>query len=63
MYKAYFTRRLLEALSLADQATDVQERDTHLRASRYYCALLGFESLPECHAHARRAVAGDQRPG
>jgi hypothetical protein len=47
MYKAYFTRRLLEALSLADQATDVQERATHLRASRYYCALLGLDRSPE----------------
>lgn len=63
MYKAYFTRRLLEALSLADQATDVQERDTHLRASRYYCALLGFESLPECRAYYQPPVAEGQRPG
>jgi hypothetical protein len=63
MYKAYFTRRLLEALSLADQATDIQERATHLRASRYYCALLGFESLPECRASDHGPVAKDRPRG
>lgn len=36
MYKAYFVRRLLEALSLADQAESDRERSIHLRASRYY---------------------------
>ena len=40
MYKAYFSRRLLEALTLAEQATSVKERSVHLRASDYYRALL-----------------------
>ena len=40
MYKAYFTRRLLEALSLAEQAESEQERAIHLRASRYYRDLI-----------------------
>jgi hypothetical protein len=40
MYKAYFTRRLLEALSLAEQADNEQERSIHLRASRYYRDLI-----------------------
>jgi hypothetical protein len=40
MYKAYFTRRLLEALSLAEQAPTEQERSIHLRASRYYRDLI-----------------------
>ena len=40
MYKAYFTRRLLEALSLAEQAENDEERSIHLRASRYYRDLI-----------------------
>ncbi len=40
MYDAYFTKRLLEALALADEATNAEERCTHLRASRYYRDLL-----------------------
>jgi hypothetical protein len=40
MYKAYFTRRLLAALSLAEQAESEQERSIHLRASRYYRDLI-----------------------
>ncbi len=40
MYQAYFTRRLLEALSLAEQASDAGERSVHLRTSRYYRDLL-----------------------
>jgi hypothetical protein len=43
MYKAYFVRRLLEALSLADQAGSDEERTIHLRTSRYYRELI--ESL------------------
>jgi hypothetical protein len=43
MYKAYFVRRLLEALSLADQAKDEAERSIHIRTSRYYRQLI--ESL------------------
>jgi hypothetical protein len=46
MTKAYFTRRLHEALSLADQAPNAQERNAHLRAARYYCDLLGLNRLP-----------------
>jgi hypothetical protein len=48
MYKAYFTRRLLEALSLAEQAETEQERSIHLRASRYYRALI--ESTERRHS-------------
>jgi hypothetical protein len=40
MYEAYFTRRLLEALNLAEQATSPKERSIHLRASRYYRDIL-----------------------
>ena len=40
MYEAYFTRRLLEALNLADEAADADERSLHLRTSRYYRDLL-----------------------
>jgi hypothetical protein len=43
MYKAYFVRRLLEALSLADQADNEAERVIHIRTSRYYRDLI--ESL------------------
>ena len=40
MYEAYFTRRLLEALTLADEAADAEERSLHLRTTRYYRDLL-----------------------
>ena len=40
MYEAYFTKRLLEALSLAERARDADERSIHLRTSRYYRDLL-----------------------
>lgn len=63
MYKAYFTRRLLEALSLADEATNAEERSIHLRASRYYCALLGLQSLPERRSRHRHSVAEEQQRG
>ena len=46
MTKAYFTRRLHEALSLADEASGEKERNAHLRAARYYCDLLGLNRLP-----------------
>lgn len=36
MYKAYFVRRLLEALSLAEQAKTERERSIYLRTSLYY---------------------------
>ena len=40
MYKAYFTRRLLEALEMAEQAPSAEERRVYLRASRYYRNLI-----------------------
>jgi hypothetical protein len=55
MYKAYFSRRLLEALSLADHAVNPQERSTYLRISRYYCALLGLQRL-----HGEDSTTGNQ---
>jgi hypothetical protein len=42
MYEAYFTKRLLEALTLADEAVDADVRSIHLQASRYYRDLLEF---------------------
>ena len=42
MYEAYFTKRLLEALALADEAADADERCVHLKTSRYYRELLEF---------------------
>ena len=50
MYEAYFTKRLLEALTLADEAADAGERSVHLKASRYYRDLLEF---PEKRAAVR----------
>ncbi len=63
MYKAYFTRRLLEALCLADEATNAHERSIHLRTSRYYCALLGLDSLPPRTSNRNREVAEARRRG
>ena len=40
MSKAYFIRRLLEALYLAEQADSETERSIHLRTSRYYRDLI-----------------------
>ena len=56
MYEAYFTRRLIEALNLAEEASNVEERTIHLRASRYYRDLLHW---PE----QRRAVRHSVRIG
>lgn len=42
MYEAYFTKRLLESLTLAEEALDANERSIHLQASRYYRDLLEF---------------------
>lgn len=53
MYEAYFTKRLLEALTLADEAGDAGERSVHLRASRYYRDLL---DCPEQRLSARHPV-------
>ena len=59
MTKAYFKRRLLEALAQADQAVTPQERSIHLKASRYYCALLGLQRLPSGHSSKLPPVADD----
>ncbi len=53
MYEAYFTKRLLEALTLADEADDAGERRVHLKASRYYRDLLEF---PEKRGSIRHPV-------
>ena len=53
MYEAYFTRRLLEALTQAEQATNADERSTHIRASRYYRDLLQW---PEQRHSVRHSV-------
>ena len=55
MTKAYFTRRLLEALTLADEATDAKQRSTYLRASLHYCELLGLDHLPHHHSSGQLA--------
>jgi hypothetical protein len=49
MYEAYFTKRLLEALTLADRAEDADERALHMQTSRYYRDLLG-------HSERRRST-------
>ena len=53
MYEAYFTRRLLESLALADEAPNSDERSIHLQASRYYRDLL---KVPEKREHARHGT-------
>jgi hypothetical protein len=53
VYEAYFTRRLLEALTQAEQATNAEERSTHIRASRYYRDLLQW---PEQRCSVRHSV-------
>jgi hypothetical protein len=53
MYEAYFTRRLLEALTLAEEASNARERSIHLRASRYYRDLL---DPPDKRHSVRHAV-------
>ncbi|MFL6751951.1 MAG: hypothetical protein ACJ8D5_07220 [Sphingomicrobium sp.] len=50
MYKAYFARRLLEAISSARQAGTEQERAIHLRVSRYYHDLIRLRSPPAAEA-------------
>ena len=56
MYEAYFTRRLFEALTLAEEAPSAEERSIHLRASRYYCDLLNH---PEKRGAVRHKVRID----
>jgi hypothetical protein len=53
MYEAYFTRRLLEALTQAEQANNAEERSTHIRATRYYRDLLQW---PEQRRSVRHSV-------
>lgn len=57
MYEAYFTRRLLEALSLADEATNSQERSVHIRASRYYRELLQSQDQRASERHSVKLCA------
>jgi hypothetical protein len=57
MYEAYFTRRLLKALSLAEEATDADERSLHLRASRYYRDLLEHPEKRSAFRHSTRIRA------
>ena len=55
MYEAYFTRRLIEALTLADEATSAEERSAYLRASRYYRDLLASVRRSMSDVEAKRA--------
>ena len=57
MYEAYFTKRLLEALSLAERAEDAEERSIHLRASRYYRDLLEYPEKRRAIRHSARIRA------
>lgn len=57
MYEAYFTRRLLEALALAEEATTAKERSAHLRASRYYRDLLQWSDQRQDIRHRVRIGA------
>jgi hypothetical protein len=57
MYEAYFTKRLLEALTLADRADDAGERCVHLKASRYYRELLQFPEKRDSVRHPIRLRA------
>ena len=52
MYEAYFTRRLLEALTLAEEAANARERSIHLRASRYYRELLESSDSRQAPRHS-----------
>ena len=57
MYEAYFTRRLLEALNLADKAADADERSLHLRTTRYYRDLLKNPEKRSVVRHATKIAA------
>ena len=57
MYEAYFTKRLLEALTLADEAADAGERCVHLKASRYSRELLQFPEKRDSVRHPIRLRA------
>ena len=57
MYEAYFTKRLLEALTLADRAEDAGERSLHLQTSRYYRDLLSKSERRRWTRHASQIGA------
>jgi hypothetical protein len=57
MYEAYFTKRLVEALALADGACDPSERSVHLRASGYYRELLRSAEKRRSPRHRTRLAA------
>ena len=57
MYEAYFTKRLLEALMLAEEAPSAEERSIHLRASRHYRELLDSSDSRQSLRHAARIKA------
>jgi hypothetical protein len=57
MYETYFTKRLLEALSLAERAEDAEERSIHLRTSRYYRNLLEFPDKRAAVRHSTHICA------
>jgi hypothetical protein len=62
MYETYFTKRLLEALTLADEAADAAERGVHLQASRYYRDLLEFQEKRLFTRHSTNIRATIQYP-
>jgi hypothetical protein len=57
MYQAYFTRRLLEAMNLAHEASDAEQRSVHLRTSRYYRDLLEHGEKRHSLRHALSIAA------
>jgi hypothetical protein len=63
MYEAYFTKRLFEALTLAEEAQSAEERSIHLRASRYYCDLLNHPEKRSAVRHKVRIDATLERSG
>jgi hypothetical protein len=57
MYEAYFTKRLLETLKLAEEAPSAEQRSIHLRASRYYRELLESSDSRQTVRHPVRVSA------
>ena len=57
MYEAYFTKRLLEALMLAEKAPSAEERSIHLRASRHYREILESSDSRQSVRHPARIKA------
>jgi hypothetical protein len=56
-YEAYFTKRLLEALTLAEEAANPHERSIHARTSRYYRDLLQASEKRRSLRHAVKIAA------